>query len=435
MKLTIKRWNKLSEEDRRVLLARSETDITRVTPQVSELVDRVRAEGDRALIEATQRFDGADLSQTGLRVSDAEIEAAVAGIEPRIKQALDYAIENVERFHTEQNVGSIPIVEVRPGILAGERTTPIASAGLYVPRGRGSFPSMLYMLAVPARIAGVERIVVATPPGPDGSVDPACLYTAQRCGVHEIYRVGGAQAVAALAYGTESIRPVLKIVGPGSMYVAAAKHLVHHVVDVGLPAGPSESIILADRDADPWKVALDLLIEAEHGSDSQALLITPSIALAEAVAEILPELVDRVPEPRKSFLRDVLTGYGGILLAESIENAAELVNEFAPEHLQLQTASPWETMALIKNAGEILLGEDTPFSAANYVTGPNAVLPTGGTARTFSAVSVRDFVKQSSVVHVTPKGYADLKDHVVNLAEYEGFFSHAEALKRRDQTL
>ncbi len=435
MKLSVKRWNALSEQDREHLLARSEIDIDRVTPQVAKLVERVKAEGDSGLIAITRELDGADLSRLGLRVSEQEIEAAAGSLERRVKAALDYAIENVERFHAEQRPRGFPVVEVRPGVLAGEREGPIDSVGLYVPRGRGSFPSMLYMLAVPAQLAGVARIAVATPPAPDGSVDPACLYAAQRCGVHEVYRVGGAQAVAALAYGTESISPVLKIVGPGSMYVAAAKHLLHHVVDVGLPAGPSESIILADRNADPWRVALDLLIEAEHGSDSQALLITPSTAVAEAVVELIPELIDRVPEPRKSYLRDVLTGYGGVIVAESIEHGAEIVNRFAPEHLQLQTASPWETLSLIRNAGEILLGENTPFSAANYATGPNAVLPTGGTARTYSAVSVRDFTKHSSVIHVTPAGYRDLKDHVITLAEYEGFFSHAEALKRRDETL
>ncbi len=435
MKLTIRRWNQLAEDEQRRLLARSEIEINRVTPQVAKLVERVRQEGDRALIEVTRELDGADLRELGVRVTEEEIRTAAGQVEPQVRRALDYAIENVERFHAQQRSDAFPLTEVRPGILAGERSTPIDSAGLYVPRGRGSFPSMLYMLAVPARLAGVERIVVATPPATDGTVDAACLYAAERCGVHEVYRVGGAHAVAALAYGTESLKPVVKIVGPGSMYVAAAKHLLHHVVDVGLPAGPSESIILADRHADPWRVALDLLIEAEHGSDSQALLITPSTAIAEAVVELIPELVSRVPEPRNSYLHDVLSGYGGVILAESIEHAAEIVNRFAPEHLQLQTAAPWETLSLIRNAGEVLLGEDTPFSAANYVTGPNAVLPTGGTARTYSAVSVRDFSKYSSVIHVTPRGYRDLKDHVIALAEYEGFFSHAEALKRRDETL
>ncbi len=435
MTLSIKRWNQLTEDEQRRLLARSEIDINRVTPQVAKIVERVRQEGDRALVEITRELDRAELGELGVRVTADEIRTAADQLEPQLRRALDYAIENVERFHSQQRSEAFPLTEVRPGILAGERSTPIDSAGLYVPRGRGSFPSMLYMLAVPASLAGVERIVVATPPATDGTVDPACLYAAERCGVHEVYRVGGAQAVAALAYGTESLKPVAKIVGPGSMYVAAAKHLLHHVVDVGLPAGPSESIILADRHADPWRVALDLLIEAEHGSDSQALLITPSTAIAEAVVELIPELVGRVPEPRKTYLHDVLSGYGGIILAESVEHAAEIVNRFAPEHLQLQTTAPWETLSLIRNAGEVLLGEDTPFSAANYATGPNAVLPTGGTARTYSAVSVRDFSKYSSVIHVTPRGYHDLKDHVIVLAEYEGFFSHAEALKRRDETL
>jgi histidinol dehydrogenase len=323
------------------------------------------------------------------------------------------------------------MIQVLPGLLAGERFTPIESAGLYVPRGRGNFPSMLYMMAVPAVIAEVPRICIATPPGEEGVIDPACLYAARLCGVTDIIRVGGAHAVGALAFGTESIDPVAKIVGPGSLYVTAAKRLLYGTVDVGLPAGPSESIILADDTPDPRTVALDLLIEAEHGSDSQALLITPSRDLAEKVAALLPSLLQELPEPRRRFAGDVLTGYGGIITTESIDEAADIVNRFAPEHLQVRTEEPFDTIALISNAGEILLGENIPFSVANYAAGPNAVLPTGGTARTYSPVSVRDFQKSSSVVYATSEGYRSVKDHVVRLAEYEGFSAHANALTQR----
>jgi histidinol dehydrogenase len=294
---------------------------------------------------------------------------------------------------------------------------------------------MLYMLAVPARVAGVEHVAVVTPPLEDGSVDPACLYAARLCGVDRVYRIGGAHAIAALAYGTESVEAVSKIVGPGSSYVAAAKREVAGVVDTGLPAGPTESIVLADGNADPWKVSLDLMVEAEHGSDSQALLVTPSLPLAEAVREVIPELAAQTPEPRRGFLEDVFSGYGGIIKSDSMEEAAEIVNAFAPEHLQIQTREPYETLGLIRHAGEILLGEHSVFSLANYATGANAVLPTGGTARTWSPVSVRDFTKRSSVVHVTEAGYETLRDRVIALADYEGFYTHAQALRRRNESL
>ncbi|MCK5199060.1 MAG: histidinol dehydrogenase, partial [Spirochaetales bacterium] len=323
--------------------------------------------------------------------------------------------------------------EIRPGLFAGEKSIPIESAGLYVPRGRGSFPSMLYMLAVPAAVAGVERICVITPPGEDGEVDPGCLYAAKLCGIDEVYRVGGAHGIAALAYGTESIPAVHKITGPGSMYVTAAKRILYGTVDVGLPAGPSESVILADSDADPWNLALDLLVEAEHGSDSSAVLITTSDDVAEKTAENIEKLISDLTEPRRTFVSDVFKGYGAIFLVDSIEEGAELVNAFAPEHLQLKTKEPFSTLSLIKNAGEILLGENIPFSAANYVTGVNAVLPTGGNARTWSAVSVRDFIKYSSVVYADKNGYEDFKDHVITLSDYEGFVTHGNALKLREK--
>ena len=290
---------------------------------------------------------------------------------------------------------------------------------------------MLYMMAVPARLAGVPRICVTTPPNSDGGVDAACLYAARLCGVHEVYRLGGAQAVAALAYGTDSITAVDKIVGPGSPFVSAAKRLLSGVVDTGLPAGPSESIVLADGSADPWKVALDLTIEAEHGPDSSALLVTDSPDLSERVTKALTRIVADLPEPRRGYVEAVLNGYGGIILADGMREAAEIVNTYAPEHLQLQTSDPWDTLGLIENAGEILLGDSIPFSVANYAAGPNAVLPTGGKARTWSPVSVRDFMKFSSVIYSTKAALDRIAPSVIRLAEYEGFPSHAAALTRR----
>ena len=435
MNIRFYEWEKLEAAERTAILARSEQDIESVREGVREIVAGVRSGGDAALREYTERFDGVQLGDRPIAVTAEEMDAAEGMISSEVKRALEFAIDNVRRAHEGQVDGGLTTREVRPGVYAGERATPIPSAGLYVPHGRGSFPSMLYMLAVPARVAGVEHVAVVTPPLADGTVDPACLYAARYCGVDRVYRVGGAHAVAALAYGTESVKPVSKVVGPGSSYVAAAKREVAGVVDTGLPAGPTESIVLADGYADPWKVSLDLMVEAEHGSDSQALLVTPSLPLAEAVREVIPELAAQTPEPRRSFLEDVFSGYGGIIKSKSMEEAADIVNAFAPEHLQIQTREPYDTLGLIRNAGEILLGEHSVFSLANYATGANAVLPTGGTARTWSPVSVRDFVKYSSVVHVTRTGYHALRDHVIALADYEGFYTHAQALRRRDESL
>ena len=327
---------------------------------------------------------------------------------PKSRTPLNTRWKNVRRYHADQNPDGLLWKEIRPGIMAGERTGPIASAGFYVPRARGSFPSMLYMMAVPARIAGVKRLAMASPPDSQGRVDPACLFTARLCGVNEVYAMGGAQAWAALAWGTESVKPVVKCLGPGSKYVAAAKRLLGDVLDCGLPAGPSESIILADGSADPSDVARNLLVEAEHGSDSAALLITDSEELAGRAAAELSRLGDELPEPRRTFVSDVLSGYGGILLVETVSEGAELCNRFATEHLQIRTADPFATLGLIREAGEILLGDNTPFSAANYSVGANAVLPTGGKARSWSGVSVADFKKRSSVVYMTAEGLKEL---------------------------
>ena len=431
MKIRPRFWNRLSEEERQAILSRSETDISAVSGTISLILAEVKQHGDSAIIAYTREFDGVDLSNLPFAVTADEFTAAGLSLAPDVKNAIEYAIENVRRFHLPQKPESFSLNEIRPGVYAGERATPIGSAGLYVPRGRGSFPSMLYMLAVPAQVAGVERVCVVTPPGPGGEVDAACLYAASLCGVEKVYRIGGSQSIAALAYGTETIAAVDKIVGPGSMYVSAAKRILYGTVDVGLPAGPSESVVIADESADPWKVTLDLMIEAEHGSDSSAILVTPSIELAEACAALLENEIETLEEPRKTFVRDVFSNYGAILVTEKMSDAIDFVNDFAPEHLQIQTRDPFTELSGIKNAGEILLGDKVPFSLANYAVGANAVLPTGGKAKTYSAVSVRDFMKFSSIVYLTEEGYADVSEKARVLADYEGFQTHANAVVKR----
>lgn len=425
------RWNDLSAADRAKLLRRSGSDIEAAVPQVRPILEAVRAQGDAALVEASQTFDGADIAGLPLRVSDAEIDEAERGLDAGLKDAIRTCADNVRRCHEAQLPKPMTLREIRPGVRAGERATPIPSVGLYVPRGRGSFPSSTYMMTVPASVAGVPRIVVVSPPDTAGRCDPATIFTARLCGAHEIYRVGGVQALAALAWGTESIRPVVKLLGPGSRYVSAAKRLLAGVVDTGLPAGPTESAIIADGTADARLVALDLLIEAEHGSDSQALLLTPSDELAREVARLLPEYLAKLPEPRRSYAADTLAGYGGIVVVADLAEAADIVDELAPEHLQIATADPSDTLAAVRHAGEILLGQHTPFSLANYAIGVNAVLPTGGTAKAWSALSVRDFMKWTSVAWVTADGYDALRDQAIALADYEGFPAHGLALRER----
>ena len=425
----------MDTEERYRILERSEEDIEMLIPETRELIERVRVEGDEALAETARTFDGADVNADFLAVTTEEIEEAHEKLDRELRDSLAYVIENVRRYHRGQCSTDLRMVEIRPGLLAGDRVTPIDSVGLYVPRGRGSFPSMLYMLAVPATVAAVPRIAIATPALEDGSVDPACLVAADLCGVTEIYRAGGPAAIAAFAYGTETIAAVDKIVGPGSARVTAAKRIVAGVVDTGPPAGPTESVIVADATADPWKVALDLCIEAEHGADSQALLITPSRPIAEAVAEIVPEIVAALPEPRRGFVEAVLGNYGGIIISDNIEEACEIANRFASEHLQIQAADPWAIAAKIRHAGEILIGENTPFSIANYATGANAVLPTGGWARSYGSVSVHDFIKRTSIIHASTEGYSRLSPHTARLAEYEGFAAHAAAIRMRDRSM
>jgi len=425
------RWNDLSAVDRAKLLRRSGSDIEAAVPQVRPILEAVRAGGDSALVEASRTFDGADLAGLALRVSDEEIDEAERGLDAGVKDAIRTCADNVRRCHEAQLPGPMEMREIRPGVRAGERATPIPSVGLYVPRGRGSFPSSTYMMTVPASVAGVPRIVVVSPPDAAGRCDPATLFTARLSGAHEIYRVGGVQALAALAWGTESIRPVVKLLGPGSRYVSAAKRLLAGVVDTGLPAGPTESAIIADDTAAARLVALDLLIEAEHGSDSQALLLTPSDELAREVARLLPEYLAKLPEPRRSYAADTLAGYGGIVVVADLAEAAGIVDELAPEHLQIATADPSDTLAMVHHAGEVLLGQHTPFSLANYAIGVNAVLPTGGTAKAWSALSVRDFMKWTSVAWVSADGYDALREQAIALADYEGFPAHGLALRER----
>ncbi|MCU0512685.1 MAG: histidinol dehydrogenase [Anaerolineae bacterium] len=435
MKIQFRELAQLTAADRAVLLRRAEQDIRKLLPLAQEVIDRVRTEGDAAVVDYARRFDAKDFTAAMLRATPADFAAARASLSPQVIAAIELAYDNIRRFHQEQMPESMWFTEVKPGIMAGEKITPVASAGLYVPRGKGAFPSVMLMLATPAKVAGVPRVVVVTPPRPDGKADDASLVAAQICGIDEVYVVGGMQAVAALAFGTDSLPQVSKIIGPGSSYVSAAKRLLYGTVDVGLPAGPSESIILCDEHVDPRLAALDLLVEAEHGPESAATLVTHSRAVAEQVHAILPEYIAMLPEWRRAFVEKVLSEYGGIMLTGSLAESIQFVNDYAPEHLEVLVKDPFIALNQIKNAGEILLGELTPIPLANYALGLNAILPTGGFARTFSSVSVWDFLKRSGVGYLSRQGYEALQGAVTVLADYEDFPAHALALRQRNQIL
>lgn len=427
--------SELSAESRAKLMRRAEKDIRDLFPLAQEVIDRVAREGDAAVVDFARRFDAKNFEASMLRATPEDFAHARQSVEPNVIEAIKAAHENIRRFHEEQMPEPMWFTEVQPGIMAGEKVTPVTSAGLYVPRGKGAFPSVMLMLATPARVAGVSRVIVVTPPTPDGKADAASLVAAEICGVEEVYVVGGMQAIAALAFGTETIPKVAKLIGPGSSYVSAAKRLLYGTVDVGLPAGPSESIILTDEHVDVRLAALDVLVEAEHGAESAAILVTHSEAVARQALDLLPGYIAELPEWRRAFVNNVLSNYGGVLLTNSLEESIQFVNDYAPEHLEVLTRDPFVTLGKLKNAGEILLGHYTPIPTANYCLGLNAILPTGGFARSFSSVSVWDFLKRSGVGYLSEEGYKRLQGITTTLADYEDFPAHAMAIRKRNQIL
>ncbi len=431
MKVNYFQLGGMSSEERSGLYRRAGVNLATLIARVAPILDEVRSRGDGAVREFTKQFDGADVDPLQFRVSRDEMDRAVKAMPDDLREAIEVSIANIRKFHERQMEPPSWEIEISPGIIAGEKVLPIASVGLYVPRGKGSFPSMMMMAGVPAKVAGVERIVVVTPPDQHGKADPATIAAARMIGLDELYAVGGVQAVGALAYGTATIPRVDKIVGPGSGYVLAAKQILSTQVDTGLPAGPSESIILADDSADPLTAVTDLLIEAEHGPDSSAYLVTTDESLAKKALELIPLLGSALPDQRRGFCEAVFESNGGVVLAENLEQAVEFINGFAPEHLQILTRDPHETLEMIKYAGEALLGPFTPGTLANYSIGPNAILPTSGFARTASALSVRDFTRRMSYSMVSEEAFKNLAPKTLTLARYEGFAAHAAALELR----
>ncbi|MEZ5925220.1 MAG: histidinol dehydrogenase [Hyphomicrobiaceae bacterium] len=428
---------KLSAEARQRLLTRSEADLTEHETKVRPIIEAVRTEGDAAIARFARRFDRAPVEATELAATAADFEKAEKELEPEVYAAMAFAAQSIRRFHSDQMPEEMWLNEVRPGVFAGDRTTPIPSVACYVPRGKGAFPSAALMTTIPAQVAGVPEICILTPPGPDGRIDAATLVAARMAGVEKVFKAGGALAVAAVAFGTKTIPKCSKIVGPGSLWLAAAKNVLAHVLDTGTPAGPSESIVLVDETSDGRLAALDLLIEAEHGPDSSAFLVTWSRAVAQAALAAIPTYWKGMSQERIDYASAVLSGpIGGVVLAPDEASAIAFVNDFAPEHLQVLSKEPLRYLGRLKHAGEILLGEHTPSTLGNFVIGPNHVLPTSGWARTASALSVFDFLKRTSIAHVTSAGYPELARHARRIATYEGFDAHANAVSEaRDRLL
>jgi len=418
-----------------VLRKRAELDIENALTIAQEVITEIKLRGDDAVVEYVRKFDYPEATAETLKVTEAEFEQAEKDVDLDLRKAIELAYGNILEVHQRQMPEEIQLSEVRPGVFAGEKVTPIASAGLYVPRGKGAFPSVMLMLAVPTQVAKVPHVVVCTPPDRQGKVEPASLVAARMAGVENVYKLGGIQAISSMAIGTQSIPKIDKITGPCNVYGSAAKRLLYGLVDVGLPAGPSESIILADEYTDPRIAALDLLVEAEHGPESAALLVTHSESLANAVAKYATEYMEQLPPWRKDFCEKGLSSYGGILLTDSVQASIDFINEYAPEHLEVLLQDPLSVLGKIKNAGEILLGPYTPIPTANYCIGVNAILPTGGFARSYSAVSVFDFLKRTGIGYLTKEGFDRLKDATQLLAEYEGFSAHAMAIRERNHLL
>ena len=430
-------WKDIDEATKSRIFKRAQADIDSVIELVKPIIEDVRDHGDEALKRCAAKFEKAEISS--IAATPEEFDEAEKLLDEELKTAIQHCIRNVHKFHEEQmrraQKDAHWMIEIEPGVYAGEQISPIDSVGLYVPRGKGAFPSALYMLAVPAVIAGVPNIAVVSPPTPEGKTDAATLYTAKLCGISQVYKAGGAQGIAALAYGTESVPAVKKVLGPGSPFVAAAKRILSDIMDPGMPAGPSESIVLADESANPHNTIYDILNEAEHGEDSAALLITHNKALADYVNKHMPDIIEALPEPRRTICRKVMragqNGYGGIILTENLEQSLAVANEYAAEHLHLKIKNGEEISRKIKHAGEILIGEYTPSSLGNYGIGVNHVLPTGGWAHTYSCTSVWDFLKRTSISRCTREGLESLQKSVLTLTDYEDFPAHGEVLRQR----
>lgn len=424
LKLTKETQKNLLED----LLQRSPNNYKEYEECVNEIIEQVRTKGDEAVFAYTEQFDGAKLTEKKIRVTKEEIQEAYGQIDEKLLDVMKKSLENIRIYHEKQKQYSW--FDSRPdGVMLGQKVTALASVGVYVPGGKAAYPSSVLMNVLPAKVAGVEKIIMTTPCNRDGRVNPATLAAADLAGVDEIYKVGGAQAVAALAFGTKCIPKVDKIVGPGNIYVALAKKAVFGHVSIDSIAGPSEILVLADETANPRYAAADLLSQAEHDELASAILITTSETLAKQVSEEVEKFTAELS--RREIIEKSLENYGYILIAETMEEAIEAVNEIASEHLEILTANPFETMMKVKNAGAVFLGEYASEPLGDYFAGPNHVLPTNGTAKFFSPLSVDDFIKKSSIISYSREALEPIYKDVVQFAASEQLTAHANSIKVR----
>lgn len=410
------------------LLKRSPNQYDSYQDTVNEILNEVKEKGDEALFRYTKKFDKAEITPHNIRVTGEEIQEAYAQVEASLVEVMKKSLANIQDFHKKQLRNSW--IETREdGVVLGQRITPLESVGVYVPGGKAAYPSSVLMNIIPAQVAGVERIVMVTPPGADGKVNPATLVAADLAGATEVYKVGGAQAVAALAYGTASIKKVAKICGPGNIFVALAKKTVYGHVSIDSIAGPSEILVLADETANPRYVAADLLSQAEHDELASAILVTTSEELAVKVEEEIQEFLKTLS--RADIIRKSLENYGYCLVADSMSDAIQAANEIASEHLEILTKNPFDTMTRIKNAGAIFLGEYSSEPLGDYFAGPNHVLPTNGTAKFFSPLNVDDFIKKSSLISYSKEALEPIHKDIIQFANAEQLTAHANSIAVR----
>ena len=423
---------KLDEQSRQdilsQLLKRDPNNYTEYEDAVQAIVDDVRAKGDEAVFSYTERFDGVRLDPSTIRVTDGEIQEALAHVDPQLLAIMKRSMKNIRTYHEKQLQQSW--FDAKPdGTILGQKVTALSSVGVYVPGGKAAYPSSVLMNIIPAEVAGVPRIVMVTPPGRDGKVNPVTLIAAHLAGATEIYKVGGAQAVAALAFGTASIPRVHKIVGPGNIFVALAKKAVYGHVSIDSIAGPSEILVLADETANPRFVAADLLSQAEPDELASAILVTTSMELAQQVSREVDQFVQILS--RREILEKSLDNYGRILVADTMADAIAAANEIAPEHLEILTKNPFDTMTRIQNAGAIFLGEYSSEPLGDYFAGPNHVLPTNGTAKFFSPLGVDDFIKKSSIIYYSREALEPIHKDIEGFAEAEHLTAHANSIRVR----
>ena len=424
LKLTKETQNNILEN----LLKRSPNSYGEFESRVNDIIQNVREKRDEAIFEYTLKFDGATINQDNIRVTEEEIKEAYEQVDPKLLDVIRKALVNIRDYHAKQKQYSW-FDSDESGIILGQKVTPLKTVGVYVPGGKAVYPSSVLMNVIPAKVAGVSNIIMTTPCGRDGKVYPSTLVAAKEAGVEAIYKVGGAQAIAALAFGTESIPKVDKIVGPGNIYVALAKKAVFGYVSIDSIAGPSEIMVLADETANPRFVAADLLSQAEHDEMASAILVTTSETLAEQVSVEVDKFVATLS--RKEIIQKSLDNYGYILVADTMQDAIDTVNEIASEHLELVTKNPFETMTKIRNAGAIFIGEYSSEPLGDYFAGPNHVLPTNGTAKFFSPLSVDDFIKKSSIISYSREALEPVYKDIVQFAECEKLTAHANSIRVR----